>query len=146
MLVCYIFVFDFFLKLEIEWVYLTIFFFKICIVRKMKEKIKEKKLKLSHAGFEAQMKNPNSGGAELEPRPHLEKSDFNPGPILRFTHPVWFQATPKPGPDPGFAKPKKLMLGGGICNFDASTSEIMESSTWIPPTILAWSPFSSNSQ
>ena len=45
-----------FLKFEIEWVYLIIFFFKIFIVREMKEKIEEKKLKLLHAGLEARIK------------------------------------------------------------------------------------------
>ncbi|KAK9230139.1 hypothetical protein WN944_023106 [Citrus x changshan-huyou] len=39
-----------------------------------------------------------------EPGLHPKKSDFNSGPVLRFTHPVPSQAMPKPRPDPDFAK------------------------------------------
>ena len=71
----------------------------------MKEKIEEKKLNLSHADLETRIKNPSPGSAGLEPRPHPKKSNFNLGLVLSFTHPVWSRATPKPGPNPKFAKP-----------------------------------------
>lgn len=64
-----------------------------------------------HAGLEARTKNPGSRGAELEPGPHPKKSGFNPGLVLHFTHPVRSRATPKPGLDPGFAKPIEAYVG-----------------------------------
>ena len=80
-------------------------FFKFFIVREMKEKIEEKKLKLSHAGLESLDQNPDPEGAGLKPAPHPEKPGFNLGPVLYFSHPVRSRATAKPKPDPDFAKP-----------------------------------------
>ena len=73
----------------------------------MKEKIEEKKLKLSHVGLESPNQNLDLEGAGLKPGPHPKKLDFNSGPVLHFTHPVRSRATPKPRPDPNFAKLKK---------------------------------------
>lgn len=58
-------------------------------------------MNLSHASLE----NPDSEGAGLKPGPHPKKSIFNPGPVLHFSYPVRSRTTPKPGPDPNFAKP-----------------------------------------
>ena len=52
----------------------------------MKEKIEEKKLKLSHVGLESPDQNSDP-----------KKSGFNPGPILYFSHPVRSRTTPKSG-------------------------------------------------
>ena len=65
----------------------------------------KKKLNLSHAGLKSPDQNPDPEGAGLKPGPHPEKPGFNPGPGLHFSHPVRSRATPKPGPDPDFAKP-----------------------------------------
>ena len=95
---------------------MIIFFLKICIVREIKKKLKkkiEKKLNLSHAGLKSPDQNPDPEGAGLKPGPHPEKPGFNPGPGLYFSHPVRSRATPKPGPDPDFAKPKCGVAG--IC-------------------------------
>ena len=70
----------------------------------MKKKLK-KKLKLSHAGLKSPDQNPDPESAELKPGPHPKKSGFNPGPDLHLSHPVRSWATPKPGPNPDFAKP-----------------------------------------
>ena len=72
----------------------------------MKEKIEEKKLKLSHAGLKRLDQNPDPEGAGLKPRSHLKKLSFNPSPILHFSHPVPSRATPKSKPNPNFAKSK----------------------------------------
>lgn len=42
----------------------------------------------------------------------MEKSGFNPGPVLHFTHAVRSRATPKPGPNPNFAKPNGGLVSG----------------------------------
>ena len=72
----------------------------------MKEKIEEKKLNLSHAGLKSPDQIPDPESAGLKPGPHPKKLNFNPSPGLHFSHPVWSRATPKPGPDPDFAKPR----------------------------------------
>ena len=67
---------------------MIIFFFKICIVREMKEKIEEKKIEVITCGFRSPDQNPDPKGAGLEPGPHPKKPGFNLGPVLHFTHPV----------------------------------------------------------
>ena len=77
---------------------MTIFFLKICIVREIKEKIE-----VITCGLNLDQKL-GLGGARLEPGQHPGKPSFKSGPVLRFTHPVRFRATPKLGPDPTFTK------------------------------------------